>query len=213
MILALRLRKLLVINVENNFDVENSRLLSLSHSPSHYLTLSFTHSLSTCWTTFVFMSMIKSHCLWLFVMSCSHAVMSCCHMSSAYVDHWDMLNNFCFHVYAQKSLFMIVCHAVMLSCHAVMLPYVKCLWRSVRSGLNWKDMRGKNSDGHKNDGSEYSDGSTSCHTSYQHKRMANLTFRHLWMKLFQLMPRFQGVFGQFSLPLFSAMFRILWIWG
>ena len=24
----------------------------------------------------------------------------------AYVDPWDMLNNFCFHVYAQKSLFI-----------------------------------------------------------------------------------------------------------
>ena len=29
-----------------------------------------------------------------------------CHMSNAYVDRWDMLNNFCFHVYAQKSLFI-----------------------------------------------------------------------------------------------------------
>ena len=29
-----------------------------------------------------------------------------CHMSNAYVDSWDMLNNFCFHVYAQMSLFM-----------------------------------------------------------------------------------------------------------
>ena len=38
-------------------------------------------------------------------------------MSSDYVDHWDMLNNFCFHVYAQKLLFMIVCHAVMSCCH------------------------------------------------------------------------------------------------
>ena len=27
-------------------------------------------------------------------------------MSNAYVDPWDMLNNFCFHVYAQKSLFI-----------------------------------------------------------------------------------------------------------
>ena len=27
-----------------------------------------------------------------------------CLMSNAYVDPWDMLNNFCFHVYAQKSL-------------------------------------------------------------------------------------------------------------
>ena len=29
-----------------------------------------------------------------------------CHMSNAYVDTWDMLNNFCFHVYAQKSQFI-----------------------------------------------------------------------------------------------------------
>ena len=29
-----------------------------------------------------------------------------CLMSNAYVDPWDMLNNFCFHVYAQMLLFM-----------------------------------------------------------------------------------------------------------
>ena len=29
-----------------------------------------------------------------------------CEMSNAYVDPWDMLNSFCFHVYAQKSLFI-----------------------------------------------------------------------------------------------------------
>ena len=29
-----------------------------------------------------------------------------CLMSNAYVDRWDMLNNFCFHVYAQNSLFI-----------------------------------------------------------------------------------------------------------
>ena len=29
-----------------------------------------------------------------------------CLMSNAYIDPWDMLNNFCFHVYAQMSLFM-----------------------------------------------------------------------------------------------------------
>ena len=27
-------------------------------------------------------------------------------MLNAYVDPWDMLNNFCFHVYAQMSLFI-----------------------------------------------------------------------------------------------------------
>jgi len=124
----------------------------------------------TFWTTFVFMSMLKSHFLWLFVMlschavmlschalmlsyvkclcwslghaeqllfsclcskvtvydclSCCHVMQSCCHMSSAYVDHWDMLNNFCFHVYSQKSLFMIVCHAVI--CQLLMLITGTC---------------------------------------------------------------------------------------
>ena len=29
-----------------------------------------------------------------------------CLMSNVYVDHWDMLNNFCFHVYAEMSLFV-----------------------------------------------------------------------------------------------------------
>ena len=29
-----------------------------------------------------------------------------CLMSNVYVDPWDMVNNFCFHVYAQMSLFM-----------------------------------------------------------------------------------------------------------
>ena len=29
-----------------------------------------------------------------------------CQMSNAYVDPSDMLNNFCFHVYVQKSLFI-----------------------------------------------------------------------------------------------------------
>ena len=42
-------------------------------------------------TTFVLMSMLKS---------------DICQMSTAYVDPWDMLNNFCFHVYAQKWLFI-----------------------------------------------------------------------------------------------------------
>ena len=60
-------------------------------------------------------SAFVDHCLWLFF----YAVISCFYMSSAYVDHCDMLNNVCFHVYAQKSLFMIVCHAVMSCCQVV----------------------------------------------------------------------------------------------
>ena len=57
----------------NNFCFHVYAQKSLSHSHtlslSHYLTLtlslfhSLIHSLSTCWTTFVFMSMLKSRCL------------------------------------------------------------------------------------------------------------------------------------------------------
>ena len=47
--------------------------------------------LGTCWTTFVFMSMLKS---------------DICQISNVNVDSWDMQNNFCLHVYAQNSLFI-----------------------------------------------------------------------------------------------------------
>ena len=89
-----------------------------------------------------------------------------------------------------------------------MLSHV--IWRGVRSGLNMTATRGKNSDGHKKDGIQYSDGSTCCHTSYWHDALACLTFRHPRLKLFQLMPRFGGYFGRFSLPLFWVRFCILW---
>ena len=86
----------------------------------------------------------------------------------------------------------------------------KWIWRGVRSGLNMTATRGKNSDGHKKGGIQCSDGSTCCHTSYWHDAPSRLTFRHPWMKLFQLMPRFLGYFGRFSLPLFWVRFCILW---
>ena len=88
---------------------------------------------------------------------------------------------------------------------------IERVWRGVRSGFNMTATRGKNSDGHKNDGNQYSDGSTCCHTSYWHDALACLTFRHPRLKLFQLMPRFLGYFGRFSLPLFWVRFCILWI--
>ena len=52
-----------------------------------------------------------------------------CYMWNAYVDFWDMLNNFCFHVYAQKWVFVIMSHVI---CHhmshfACHMSYVKCL--------------------------------------------------------------------------------------
>ena len=41
-----------------------------------------------------------------------------CQMSNAYVDPWDMINFFSFHVYAQMSLFMEIkcnhCHVFFL---------------------------------------------------------------------------------------------------
>ena len=37
---------------------------------------------------------------------CSKVTYVKCQVSNAYVDPWEMLNNFCFHVYAQKSLFI-----------------------------------------------------------------------------------------------------------
>ena len=103
------------------------------------LSLTLILSLSTCCTTFVFFSMLKSHtisnsltfslshshtlsftlsrhaeqllfsCLGLKVtLSLSHSLTlshSLIH-SSSHSFTLDMLNNFCFHLYAQKSLFM-----------------------------------------------------------------------------------------------------------
>ena len=50
-----------------------------------------------------------------------HIVHVTCNMSNAYDDHWDMLNNFCFHVYAQKWVFVIMsdvtCHIAYVTFH------------------------------------------------------------------------------------------------
>ena len=42
-----------------------------------------------------------------------------CLMSNAYVDPWDMLNNFCFHVYAQKWVFVIMSHVTFRMSHVI----------------------------------------------------------------------------------------------
>ena len=68
-----------------------------SWKPEHSLIHSLIHSLLTCWTTFVFMSMLKSHTL-----SSSHTLTLTLSLSHSLT--LNMLNNFCFHVYAQKSL-------------------------------------------------------------------------------------------------------------
>ena len=111
---------------------------------------SLTQSLSTCWTTFVFMAMLKSHILTLshsqnslshtltsshsftlsfthswhaeqvlfsslcskvtLTLSCSHShTLSLSHSHTLSISHsltLDMLNKFCFHLYAQISLFI-----------------------------------------------------------------------------------------------------------
>ena len=65
------------------------------------LSQSLIHSLSSYWTTFVFMSMLKSHSHTISLSQC--LTLSLFHsISHSLTLH--MLNNFCFHVYAQKSL-------------------------------------------------------------------------------------------------------------
>ena len=86
-----------------------------------------------------------------------------CLMSNAYVDPWDMLNNFCFHVYAQKWVFVYVLYMLMLilgtcwtilfsclcakvsicnyvTCHispfACHMLYIKCFWFS--RSIQWR---------------------------------------------------------------------------
>ena len=59
------------LNVRQKLETRNSKILktwnsltlSLAHSPALSLFHSLIHSLSTYWTTFVFMSMLKSHIL------------------------------------------------------------------------------------------------------------------------------------------------------
>ena len=98
--------------------------VSLSHS--HSLTLSLFHSLihalSTCRTTFVFMSMVIIDCLQVKMTNnafLGHHQSSIMSMLKSHFSHsltltlsishplnLKMLNNFCFHVQAQKSLFI-----------------------------------------------------------------------------------------------------------
>ena len=69
--------------------------LSVTVSVSLSVTVSVSLSVSVTLSVSVSLSFLKlSICI-------SHVT---CHMSNAYVDPWEMLNNFCFHVYAQKSL-------------------------------------------------------------------------------------------------------------
>ena len=60
-------------------------------------------SVSLSVSEFVFMPMLSGICK---MSSVKCQLSAKCQMSNACVDPWDMLNNFCFHDYAQMSLFM-----------------------------------------------------------------------------------------------------------
>ena len=116
----------------------------------HHVTLRMSHVicqmlmliLGTCWTTFVLMSMLKSEYLWLCHIShvtCHNAHVTC-QMSNAhaYVDSRDMLNNFCFHVYAQKWVFVIMSHVTLCMSHVTLhMAHVICQMLMLILGTYW----------------------------------------------------------------------------
>ena len=122
-------------------------LLTLILTLSHYLTLSLfltltlfqslIESLLTCWTTFVFISMLKSHSHTL-TLSRSHShTLSLSHSHTLSISHsitLDMLNNFCFHVYSQNSLF------IAENCNGIFwdLITLACYFRCHRAGSHLK---------------------------------------------------------------------------
>ena len=59
----------------------------------------------TCWSLCSKVSICNYVTCHMLHVTCRMSHVTCL-MSNAYVDPWDMLNNFCFHVYAQMSLFM-----------------------------------------------------------------------------------------------------------
>ena len=92
---------------------------SHSHSLSHYLTISLfltltlfqslIESLLTCWTTFVFISILKTHSHTLTPTLSQSLTLTLTHSHTLSISHsitLDKLNNFCFHLYAQKLLFI-----------------------------------------------------------------------------------------------------------
>ena len=72
-----------------------------------------------------------SHCAF-------HIVHVTCHISNAYVDSWYMLNNFCFDVFAQKWVFVIMshvaCHMSHVTCH---MSHVLCQMLMLILGTCW----------------------------------------------------------------------------
>ena len=101
------------------------------------LKMSTWQKLGTCVSLFVSVTVSVSEYLWLCHMphfACHMSHCAChiahvtCHMSNAYVDSLDMLNNFCFDVYAQKWGFVTMSHVTFrmsqCACH---MSYVKCL--------------------------------------------------------------------------------------
>ena len=92
---------------------------------------SLIHFLYTCWTTFVFMSMLKSHSLTLTL--CLTLTLSLSHSLTLH-----MLNNFCFHVYAEKSHSHTLSHSRIHSLSTCWTTFVfmsrlknLCLWPKI----------------------------------------------------------------------------------
>ena len=77
--------------------------------------------LGTCWTTFVFRSMLKSE---YFNYVTYHITYVTCHKSNA----WNSLNNFCFHVWAQKWVFVIMSHFAFHMSHVICEMLMLILW-------------------------------------------------------------------------------------
>ena len=87
---------------------------------------SFIHSISTCWTTLVFMSMLKSHSHTL-SLSLLSPLSLLSQLSPSHSLTLDMRNKFCLHVHAQKSLF------IAENCNAFFLPHPQhpLLWGDI----------------------------------------------------------------------------------
>ena len=84
----------------DTFSLSPSLTLTLSYSHtlalSHFHTLSMSHSIT--------LDMLNK---FLFSCLCSKVtVYKLANLQNLQIDPWDMLNKFCFHVYAQKSLFI-----------------------------------------------------------------------------------------------------------
>ena len=110
----------------------------MSHSGCHIMHVTCHMSNAYCWSLGHAEQLLFS-CVSSKVINCNyvtchishvtcHIVHVTCHMSNAYVDSWYMLNNFCFDVYAQKWVFVIMSHVACHMSHVTCdMSHVKCL--------------------------------------------------------------------------------------